>query len=88
MPDAVKTISRLITPLPMHSVVFGLGLHDRDDVFQKHPRNLLELAEEAIDLNQEPPFDLEEFLDKITSVDPSLRKTWQYRKLRAALRGI
>ena len=86
LPAAVALIIRLIVPGTLHSSIFDLGLHAKEQLIEQFPRELLDLAHAAIDFNEPMPYDLPQFLQALIGAAPELRDDPRYAALLAASR--
>lgn len=86
--EAVQLILRLVVPVQMYSVLHELELHEKPEIIQESPEAVLDLASASIDLNEELPYDLAQFLDALVAAAPQVRDDARYVALRNALRRI
>ena len=86
LPEAVALITRLIVPGTLHSAIYDLGLHEKEQLIDQFPRELLGLAHAAIDFKEPMPYDLPQFLQLLVDAAAELRDDPRYAALLAACR--
>jgi hypothetical protein len=86
-PDAVRVIINLIVPFKIISASTEFDLDENLNLIKRYPSEALGLAIAAIDLTAPPPYDLQEFLDRITAHTPQLKGDVRFQKLNALLHG-
>jgi len=86
-PDAVKVITDLVVPFKVLHIETGLGVDENEAIMTRHAGSLLELAIASIDLSAPPPYDLQEFLEKLAKHEPKLKSDARFQKLNALLHG-
>ena len=85
-PDAVSTILPLVRPIP-NADLFTFRLskdrEDRKSVARKHPREALILLNAiTADDRAQMPYDLRGALEALAELEPSVRETVEFRRLR------